>query len=624
MEIKEEIEKMTETIETFSKDCTKLPASTKKYDAFRELKTEIDNMSEIIPLVDALAKPSIRPRHWEEIITMTNSEIPYESDTFTLAQLLQAPLLKHKDDIEDIADSADKQEKLEKQLNGDISAYWEDAELEIGNRKGVDAPCMLAGNIVDIQEKLDEHIVALNQMNAMRYVTPFRSIVQEKSTSLSEAADTIEKWLKVQTLWSNLVAVFAAGDIAKQMPTESKKFKQIDRLWLKIMERANENRNVIKQCGDDFLKNQLPTLKDGLDLCQRKLEDYLETKRSVFPRFYFCSDDVLLKILSVGSDPHAVQDDFENFFEAINKVSFDDTDRRLIIDIRAVMGSAEEVIPLQDPVKAEGNIEEWLCRLELEMKRSMRGICARGNRECHSMPLKEFIDNFPAQVALLGVQILWTFKVQEGLEKGKQGEKTAELKKNEGFINKIATELTGMCLEDMGPNKLRRTKVETIVTIHVHQKDVYLEIQDAVKAYRVRDANDFEWAKNTRCGWKQDTADIAVDITDIPFVYQYEFLGAKERLCITALTDRCYVTLSQALGMLYGGAPAGPAGTGKTETVKDLGRTLGIFVVVNNCSDEHKYKDMAKIFKGLCQSGLWGCFDEFNRISLATLSVVAS
>jgi len=83
-------------------------------------------------------------------------------------------------------------------------------------------------------------------MNAMRYVKPFQAIVTEKNTILSEAAETIEKWLKVQTLWGNLVFVFSAGDIAKQLPIESKKFKQIDRLWLKIMERANENRNVIK------------------------------------------------------------------------------------------------------------------------------------------------------------------------------------------------------------------------------------------------------------------------------------------------------------------------------------------------------------------------------------------
>lgn len=145
---------------------------------------------------------------------------------------------------------------------------------------------------------------------------------------------------------------------------------------------------------------------------------------------------------------------------------------------------------------------------------------------------------------MLGVQILWTFKVQEGLEKGKQSEKTAELKKNQAFVDKIANELTGMCLEDMGANKLKRTKVETIVTIHVHQRDLYGEMQDAVKAYKVKDANDFDWTKNTRCAWRPDVNDVGIDITDKPFVYQNEYLGAKERLCITPLTDRCYVTLS--------------------------------------------------------------------------------
>merc|ERR1740138_1303569 len=115
------------------------------------------------------------------------------------------------------------------------------------------------------------------------------------------------------------------------------------------MERAHEQKNVIASCSNDILRNSLPELQNGLEVCQKKLENYLETKRNIFPRFYFCSNDDLLKILSVGSDPHAVQDDFAKLFDAIEMVSFDESDRKMLTEIIAVKGSAQEKVVLVEP-----------------------------------------------------------------------------------------------------------------------------------------------------------------------------------------------------------------------------------------------------------------------------------
>lgn len=119
----------------------------------------------------------------------------------------------------------------------------------------------------------------------------------------------------------------------------------------------------------------------------------------------------------MGSDPAAVQDDFEKLFDAIHRVSFDDVNRKLIIDINMLMGSIAEKVVLSDPVLAEGNIEEWLYRLEKEMQRSVKIECGRGAQDCYNLPLKEFIEKYQSQIALLGIQIIWADKVSECLEK---------------------------------------------------------------------------------------------------------------------------------------------------------------------------------------------------------------
>ncbi|KAL8430801.1 hypothetical protein ACSSS7_005705 [Eimeria intestinalis] len=655
-----QIPAMAERIQYFSDACKKLPKQLKSSDAFAELKKEIEDFSEVssfavedrapcvsscrhsneklgciwcvrmfqvLPLLKELSKSSILPRHWKQVEELTGKYLAVDNEMTRLQALVDANLLQYKDDIFDICESADKQLIIEGKLT-DIENLWKTCMFEFGKWKTRDYNCILqGGRVAEIQEQLEESQMALNTMNSMRHVLPFKERV---------------------VLWTSLEPVFTGGDIAKQMPGEAKRFHAIDKDWTRIMARASDTLVVVECCQNELLRQLLPTLFSGLESCQKSLESYLEGKRNKFPRFYFVSNPVLLKILSQGSDAETVQDDLEKLFDAISRVDFDKADRKKITAIKAVSGTAEEVVQLTSPVKVEGNIEEWLRALEAQMQKSVRRECKYAAHESGSiysqMTLKEFCDKYIAQVALLGIQMVWTADCQEALDKmSKERDRTA-MAQTSRIFTAMMSDLVQCCLSDLGTS-LNRTKYETLVTIHVHQRDVFAEIWKKVKEHRVKDSTDFEWLKQTRLYWNNDTESALISIADVEFSYCYEYLGVKERLAITPLTDRqvrvfyqrsqanevgpvagdcrCYLTCSQALGMFYGGAPAGPAGTGKTETVKDMGRTLGLFVVVTNCSDQHRFSDMAKIFKGLCQSGVWGCFDEFNRIDLEVLSVVA-
>ncbi|XP_048507335.1 dynein axonemal heavy chain 6 [Athalia rosae] len=617
------VEEMTTFTSRNVKNIVMLEKGLPANDIVPKLKNDVETIRDKLPIIGYLRNPNLKSRHWQKIESLLNYKFTAD-EPVTLGLLENLNVFSYPAQLMEIAAAASSEFGLELLLKK-VEDSWKTLEFTvIPHKESKDV--FILGTLEDVQAVLEESNINVQTIAASRHVGPIKSRIDDWVRQLDLFWKTLDAWQYCQQQWLYLESIFSAPDIQRQLPVESKLFIVVDKSWKEIMRKTVKMPLALEACCQPGLYEKFIENNKNLDQILKCLEAYLETKRIAFPRFFFLSNDELLEILAQTRNPHAVQRHLQKCFDAIHRLEFataqtdDSTEAApdavvLTTDISAMLSPEGERVQLGKGLKARGNVEDWLGKVEASMFSSLKRRMKSAISDLRNRGREMFLVAHPSQIVLTVSQIFWARNVHIILD-----DKVNVQNAMRSFEQKCYTDLNQLAAMVRGElTRLVREVIINLITVDVHARDTITILVEN----KVSSSTNFEWMKALRYYWDEEIDNCLARMSSAEYLYGYEYLGAQRRLVITPLTDKCYLCLMGALQLDLGGAPAGPAGTGKTETTKDLAKALAIQCVVFNCSEGLDYRMMGRFFSGLATSGAWCCFDEFNRIDIEVLSVIA-
>ncbi|XP_066142886.1 dynein heavy chain, cytoplasmic isoform X6 [Euwallacea fornicatus] len=613
--------KLRQQLDTMSSQLKELPARLRQYASYEYVKKTLQTYTKVNMLIVELKSDALKERHWKQL--MKQLRVNWVLSDLTLGQVWDVNLQKNESVVKDVILVAQGEMALEEFLK-QVRESWQTYELDLINYQN---KCKIIRGWDDLFNKVKEHI---NSVAAMK-LSPYYKVFEEETLTWEEKLNRInalfDVWIDVQRRWVYLEGIFSgSADIKTLLPVETSRFQSISSEFLGLMKKVSKSPMVMDVLNIPGVQRALERLADLLGKIQKALGEYLERERTSFPRFYFVGDEDLLEIIGNSKNIARLQKHFKKMFAGVASIILNE-DNTVILGIASREG---EEVAFRTPVSTveHPKINEWLSLVEKEMRVTLASSLTQAVQDIKQFKdgidpksFMEWCDKYQAQIVVLAAQIFWSEEVEAALTKMNGEPQKGPMEKVLQLVENTLNVLADSVLQEQP--QLRRKKLEHLINEFVHKRTVTRKLVSG----GVCSNKAFEWLCQMRFYFDPRQTEVLKQLTihmaNARFYYGFEYLGVQDRLVQTPLTDRCYLTMTQALEARLGGSPFGPAGTGKTESVKALGNQLGRFVLVFNCDETFDFQAMGRIFVGLCQVGAWGCFDEFNRLEERMLSAVS-
>lgn len=535
-------------LEALLTDLKNMSNRIRQYLAFNHLQERIQNYLKLHNRNLVLKSEALRERHWVKILSLVKIDMPLESITVGLIWDCSGFQLQETA-IEEIVDLAQGEMSLEEFLK-QVRSIWNSYSFEFTNFQ---SRCRLVKGWDEMFNKCQEHLSALSAMKHSVHFKAFKDSALALEDSLSRFYALLDIWVKVQKQWVYLQGIFIGNqEIKLILPMESSRFLSIDTEFMALLRKVYKSPLVFDVINLPNIQHTMQRLAELLGGVQKSLGEYLERERVNFARFYFLADEDLLEILGNSKDLSRIQPHLKKMFSAVHNLVLSDNDQ--VIGVSSKEG---EQIMFLKPVFSTGRVYQWLSQVETESKNSLLSYLLKSCKDSCSNYLSStvtsenllaWIQYTPAQIMILTCQIKWTEALENSLGS------LATMGGTNEKISNIITLVAKVIVQDL--DLVSRKKCESLITELVYQRDVIRQLMDLKVCLKTN----FSWLSQMRFYIEDNT--VLVKMANSVFKYGFEYLGIQDRLVQTPLTDRCYLTLTQAMHNKLGGSPFGPAGEG--------------------------------------------------------------